>query len=420
MVSNLYINNTASITNKQILLIVFLGFLLVDFFIVKSEANTLVLLGFSLLAILFLLSSNDWFVLFLSIELLALTLYCLVASSRTTKSVEASIKYFAVGAISTSFLLFGILLIYFANETTSFSSDRIVEGIALHAVAIFVLSAFLLKLGAAPFHQWVPDVYEGSPAIVTLFLAVVVKLAMFLVLASLITSPLLDAMDTCRPFFIIGSVFSIVIGCFGALFQKKIKRLLAYSSINNMGYVLAGLSIGNVGGLQASLTYLFFYSVSLLLLFALILNVKKKDGGFGITYVVDLKYLCANGSIFTPILCAVTLFSFAGIPPLTGFWIKFYILSELIYCKFYIVAALAAFASVVSSFYYVGLVKIIFFEDDTPNFISSHKEISQPMGIGHIAFLCILSISLVVYMVAPGLVDSFFYSLALSLYTPYN
>ena len=185
---------------------------------------------------------------------------------------------------------------------------------------------------------------------------------MFLILASLMGSFFLDAFETSRPLFIISGSLSIIIGCFGALFQKKIKRLLAYSSINNMGYVLAGLSIGNVSGLQASITYITLYSLSLLLLFALLLNVKKRDNSYAITYIVDLKYLRAGGHRFTPLLCAFTLFSFAGLPPLTGFWIKFFILNGLISCNLYFVAALAAFASVVSSFYYVSLVKILYFE----------------------------------------------------------
>lgn len=152
MVFNIFINNNASINGKQLILIVFLCFLLVDSFVTLAEVNTLLLLGFSLLAILFILSSNDWFLLFLSIELLGLTSYCLIACGRTTKALEASIKYFAIGALSTSFLLFGILLIYFSAETTTFFSERLVDGLTLRYLTLFILSAFLLKLGAAPFH----------------------------------------------------------------------------------------------------------------------------------------------------------------------------------------------------------------------------------------------------------------------------
>jgi len=412
MVFQLYINNSAAISSKQLLLIVFLGLLVLDFFVTQAGVNTLLLLGFSLLAILFLLSSNDWFLLFLSIELLGLTSYCLVASNRTSKALEASIKYFAVGALSASFLLFGILLTYFAAETTSFFSESLLDGPALRALTLFILSAFLLKLGAAPFHYWVADVYEGAPAIVTVFLSVIVKLAMFLVLASIVTSPLFYSLHIYRPLFILASILSIVIGCLGALFQKKIKRLLAYSSINNVGYVIAGLSIGNLSGLQAATTYLVFYCLSLLLLFALILNCKK-EGGHGITYIVELKYLRVGG-MFTPLLCTLALFSFAGIPPLTGFWIKFFILNELVASKLYLLATIAAFASVLSSFYYVSLIKILYFEEESPDL-----SVSNSMSVAQTVFVCILASSLVIYILAPGVIDSYFYSLALNFFTPF-
>jgi NADH-quinone oxidoreductase subunit N len=412
MVFNLFINNSASISSKQLILLVFLCFLLVDFYVTQAGVNTLLLLGFSLLALLFLLSSNDWFLLFLSIELLGLTSYCLVASSRTEKALEASIKYFAVGGLSASFLLFGILLIYFSTETTAFFSDSIVDEPALRALTLFILSAFLLKLGAAPFHYWVADVYEGAPAIVTVFLSVIVKLAIFLVLVSLLMSPLFYTLHIYRPLFVLASILSIVIGCFGALFQKKIKRLLAYSSINNVGYVLAGLSIGNLSGLQAASTYLVFYCFSLLLLFTLILNCKK-EGDHNITYIVDLKNLRVGGML-TPLLCTLTLFSFAGIPPLTGFWIKFFILNELVASKLYVIATIAAFASVLSSFYYVSLIKILYFEEDNLD-----MSVSNSMGPIQTLFVCALAFTLIIYIIAPGIVDSYFYSLALTFFTPF-
>lgn len=285
-------------------------------------------------------------------------------------------------------------------------------GLVLRSLTLFILSAFLLKLGAAPFHYWVADVYEGAPAIITVFLSVIVKLAMFLVLASVVTSPLFDSLHIYRPLFVMASILSIIIGCFGALFQKKIKRLLAYSSINNVGYALAGLSIGNVSGLQAATTYLVFYCLSLLLLFTLVLNCKK-NGGYGITYIVELKHLRVGG-MFTPLLCTLTLFSFAGIPPLTGFWIKFFILNELVASKLYLLAIIAAFASVLSSFYYVSLIKILYFEEG-----SQDLSVSNSMCTSQIVFVCLLAASLIIYVVIPNAIDAYFYSLALNFFTPF-
>jgi NADH-quinone oxidoreductase subunit N len=281
----------------------------------------------------------------------------------------------------------------------------------LRYLTIFVLAALLLKLGAAPFHYWVTDVYEGAPAIVTIFLSIVVKLTVFLALVSLLTSPLFYTLHLYRPLFILASIFSIVLGCFGALFQKNIKRLLAYSSINNMGYVLAGLSVGNLSGLQAASTYLVFYCFSLLLLFTLILNCKK-EGSPCITYTTDLKNLRV-GNMFVPLLFALTLFSFAGIPPLTGFWTKFFILNELVSSKLYGLATIAAFSSVLSSFYYVSLIKILYFEE-----ANLDLSVSNNISFLQIIFVCALSFTLIIYMVAPGLVDSYFYSLALSFFYP--
>jgi len=236
----------------------------------------------------------------------------------------------------------------------------------LRYLIIFVLAAFLLKLGAAPFHYWVTDVYEGAPAIVTLFLCIVVNLTMFLALVYLFNSPLFfNTVAIYRPLLSIASILSIVIGCFGAFFQKNIMRILAYSSIYNMGYVLAGLSVGNLIGLQAALTHLVFYCFSFLLLFTLILNCKK-EGSPCITYTTDLKNLRV-GNMFVPLLFVLTLSSLVGIPPLTGYCTKVSILMQLIYSELYGVATIATFSSVLSGYYYFSLIKIVYSDpEDLP------------------------------------------------------
>lgn len=195
---------------------------------------------------------------------------------------------------------------------------------------------------------------------------------------------------------------SIILGCLGALFQKRVKRLLAYSSINNAGYVLAGLSTGSLPGLQAALTYLLLYSVTLLILFGVLAGA---PGSRAVTHVNELGRLRAHGGI--AVLTASMLFSLAGIPPLTGFWTKFFVLSELISLQMYALGAVAAFASIVSSFYYVSLVRILYFEEPASaasDYVPSFPVFSVPL----------LAVPVVLYPISPDLVHSFFFDLSCS------
>lgn len=227
---------------------------------------------------------------------------------------------------------------------------------------------------------------------VTAFLAIVVKLCIFFTFSRLLFGPLFEGASLWRPALLVCSGVSILLGCLGALFQKRVKRLLAYSSINNVGYAIAGLSIGNVGGLQASVTYMFFYSVTLMLLFALFLGSPQTRP---ITYVTDLKRLRLTP--YLAVLTALCLFSLAGIPPLSGFWIKFFVLSELVNAKLYVLAAIGAFGSIISSFYYVSLIKILYFES-----VDSSVE---PLVVGPpTAYLMLLATGLFAYPLFPALV----------------
>ena len=416
-VFGLFLDNMAAIQSKRLLLVLFFAVLVLNHFVTKAQKDTLLLLTFSLLAILMLLASNDFFLLFLAIELLALSSYCLVALPKTLKSLEAALKYFSVGVLSASFLLYGTFFFFYLHETTSFFAGPsklyvLPTQFGMVALCIFLVAAFFIKLGIAPFHYWVADVYEGSPAIVTVFLSVVIKVVMFILFMKVLALPLADCALLSRPLLIFASGLSIVIGCFGALFQKRIKRLLAYSSINNAGYGLAGLAVGNVDGFQAGLSYIVFYCFSLLLFFIIILNCKSGDKP-GITYIVDLKNLKSNNNLLVPVMCTITLFSFAGIPPLTGFWIKFFVLNALIAEKLYLLALVAALASVVSSFYYVSLIKVLFFEEYTPQ-LNIKQDYSGAIGGLSMA----LFFGVFAYALAPGIVNTYFFSFVVSLLTP--
>ena len=210
------------------------------------------------------------------------------------------------------------------------------------------------------------------------------------------------------------SGLSILIGCFGALYQKRLKRLLAYSSINNVGYALAGLVVANAGGLQAALVYLFFYNMALLLFFSFLL------GAFGsrrLTYVSDIRFL--RKSSYCSIVVALCLFSMAGIPPLSGFFIKFFVLSELVYSKYYLLAAIGTFSSIISSFYYIALIKTLFFEDSgTENleeFLYQKAAYQPPL----VAFTGALAFFFIAYPLFPGFINSIFTELALGLTLPF-
>ena len=378
VVYGIFLDYNGAVSLKQLVLILFFFLGILNHFVIQSDKGILLLLLFSLLSIFILISSLDLFLLFLAIELLALSSCCLIAFPKTGTSLEASLKYFAVGVIGSTFLLFSVFVFYYLYESTFYYTCK--ESISTHmyafktSISIFTLffcCAFFLKLGLAPFHYWVADVYEGAPALITVFLAVIVKFVIFVVLVQVACSPYTNiSFNTYQPIFILGSGLSIIIGCFGALYQDTIKRLLAYSSINNAGFGVAGLAAGNTEGALSGICYIFFYCLAVFLIFIIILNCKLDKNTYAINYISDIKYLKANSNKFLasvmPIIFSLTLFSLAGIPPLTGFWTKFFVLSVLIEKGLYILAVVAALTSVVSSFYYINLIKILFFEDVTP------------------------------------------------------
>lgn len=303
-------------------------------------------------------------------------------------------------------MLFGVLVLFLSCETTSFFAFPKAASAAL-PFTVFIVTSLLLKSGSAPFHYWVADAYEGAPSPVTVFLAVTVKLCVFLIICRVISGPLILGLAFWRPVLIISASLSIIIGCLGALFQKRIKRLLAYSSINNVGYAIAGLSAGNLSGIQASCTYIIFYCGALLLLFSLILG---PYGSKPITYVAELRRLSPNRQ--SSIISALALFSMAGIPPLSGFWIKFFVLYELIASKLYALAIIGAFASIISSFYYVSLIKVLYFEEGPVVIGDNTPALPAP-----ILFLLVISLS--AYPLFPGTITSLSGSFALGFFTEF-
>ena len=390
---------------KRAFCIVFAAFLVLDATCFRSSKDALVLFALSLIGALMMLSSSDWFMFFLSAEALSLSSCCLIGLGRSRRSLEAALKYFAAGALASCFLLLGATVLFIAFGQASFSSF---PGWYHPAVcgSLLLSSFMLLKTGCAPFQYWVSDVYEGSPLSVTVFLAVVSKLAFFFALSRTLFGPLSEVASLWTPALSFCAALSIVVGCLGALFQKRVKRLLAYSSINNAGYVLAAFSTGSFSGLQAGLAYLLLYLATLLVLFGFLSGAR---GSVALASVNELGLM--RDSAGASVLVSGLLFSLAGIPPLTGFWTKFFVLSELVSLKMYMLATVAAFASVLSSYYYVSLVRILHFEE--PSVRPFNKTYSAPFsGL----WLPLLSAPVLVYPLFPDIVHTTTRDIALGVF----
>ena len=391
----------------------------------KVPAEFLIILGFSVTASLFLISSFNWGLLFLSLEFLGICTYCLLSLLKKDSyiSIEATIKYFAISALSSCFLLVGIFFFYTIFLDISFFAYKenfllfTNSGNFLKVVTFTLLISFLIKLGCAPFHMWVPDVYEGVPTFMTFILSVVTKTIFFLFFVRLVSYLLFFGVSHVQFVLTMTAAFSIIVGCFGALFQKKIKRILAYSSINNMGYMLLGLSLNTVEGTKFALMYAVFYFLAVTLVFMVILGTKELDtttnaNKSALVYVTDLPKL-TKGSKTMLMFFSLALFSLAGIPPLSGFFIKFFILSSAMSAQLYFLAVVGALTSVVSAFYYVNLIKLTHFSKDNP----SNAKITS-VSPGYVVVCGILTIGLIAIFLFPGALDNFFYSLSIAVTYP--
>lgn len=350
----------------------------------------IILILFSTMSMLFLISSADFISLYLAIELQSLSFYVLAALKRNSEfSTEAGLKYFFLGAFSSGLLIFGCSLLYGFTGVTNFSElGKIFTGGTLDILAstsslpacelgmVFLIVGFLFKATAAPFHMWSPDVYEGAPTGVTAFFMITPKAALFAVFLRLFFVGFYDFMSPWQKIFIVCSLLSLVIGTLSALSQTKIKRLLAFSSIGHVGYLLAGFACGTIEGMQALLIYLVVYIFMNINIFALLLCPMRREtttsgGSFlpskkessvpRIKYITDLAFLAKTNPLLALTL-TITMFSMAGIPPLAGFYSKAYLFFATMSSNLYVLAVFGVLASVLSCFYYIRLVKIMYFE----------------------------------------------------------
>ena len=331
-----------------------------------------VLIVLATLGMLMMVSSNDLIALYIGLETQSLALYVMAAFSRdSARSTEAGLKYFVLGALSSGMLLYGSSLIYGFTGGTSFSliaaavsgSGPVPIGVLLGLV--FVMAGLAFKVSAVPFHMWTPDVYEGAPTPVTAFFAVAPKIAAMALLVRTMFGAFPEISDQWQQILVFLSIASMVVGAVFAIVQTNIKRLMAYSSIGHVGYALMGVATGTPDGVKSVLVYLAIYLAMNVGAFALIIAMRRKDGAT--ESIADLAGLSRTRPAMAFAL-AIFMFSLAGIPPLAGFFGKFYVFIAAIEANLTFLAVIGALASAVSAFYYLRIVKVMYFDEPADAF----------------------------------------------------
>ena len=342
------------------------------FKIFKIEYPILILS--SVLGMMVMISSNDLIVFYMGLELQSLALYVLATFNRDQlKSSEAGLKYFVLSALSSGLLLYGCSLIYGFTGSTNF--DLIANQLKSDEYAItfgivFILVGLAFKISAVPFHMWAPDVYEGSPTSVTLFFTMVPKVAALTVFIRFLYVPFVNLIDQWQMILVFLSIASMLFGAIAAIGQTNLKRLIAYSSISHIGYALAGLAIGTNDGIQSSVIYITIYIIMNLGFFSCLLMMKRNNEYY--EDIDDLSGLSKNHPLMSLSLLVI-LFSLAGIPPLAGFFAKFYIFKAVIEQSMYFLAIVGLLSTVVAAFYYLRIIKIMYFDKEKEKYDMDHN-----------------------------------------------
>ncbi len=330
----------------------------------RAEFPILVL--FAALGMGIMVSATDLLSLYIGLELNSLSAYVLATFLRSDgRSAEAGLKYFVLGALASGILLFGMSLTYGFTGTTSFEGIRAALSSGLSTGAVFgitfMLAGLAFKVSAVPFHMWTPDVYEGAPTPVTTFFASAPKVAAMALTMRVALSAFGTVVAAWQPIVIFAAIASIVVGALGAIGQGNIKRLLAYSSINNVGFILIGLAAGTPAGASAMLVYLAIYVAMTIGGFVCVLMLKDENGE-PVEAIADLAGLSRERKVLAACL-AMVMFSLAGIPPLLGFWGKFVVFQAAVNAGLVPLAAIGIAASVIGAFYYLKIVKIMYFDE---------------------------------------------------------
>ncbi len=330
-----------------------------------------VLIVLATLGMMMMISANDLISLYMGVELQSLALYVLASFNRNSaRSTEAGLKYFVLGALSSGMLLYGCSLIYGFTGTTNFELLGTVvtggeAGIGLVFGLVFLIAGLAFKISAVPFHMWTPDVYEGSPTPVTAFFAAAPKVAALALFMRVLGDPLLPLIFQWQQIIVPISIASMILGAFAAIGQNNIKRLMAYSTIGHMGYALVGLAAGTAIGVQSVLVYLAIYLVTNVGVFVCILSMRRKEGM--VEDISDLSGLSRTRPLMA-FAFAIFMFSLAGIPPLAGFFGKFLVFFAAVDAGLWPVAVIGVLASVVSAFYYLRIIKVMYFDEPAPEF----------------------------------------------------
>ena len=342
----------------------------------KFEYPIIILL--SILGMFFMVSSNDIILFYLGLELQSLSLYILASIDRDNlKSSESGIKYFVLSALSSGLLLYGCSLLYGFTGTTNFdliAGELGKENTGAVFAMVFILVGLAFKVSAVPFHMWTPDVYEGAPTSITSYFAVVPKVAGLAVLIKFMLIPFSKILMEWQTIIIFISIASMILGAVAAIGQKNIKRLLAYSSIGHIGYALAGVATGVISGYESAIVYISIYVVMNLGAFSC-LYLLKKDGEYK-ENISDLSGISKKHPILA-ISFLVILFSLAGIPPLGGFFAKFYVFTAVVEQKMYALAIIGLLTTVISAFYYLKIIKTIYFDASVISFENTKNKFAQ-------------------------------------------
>jgi NADH-quinone oxidoreductase subunit N len=341
-----------------------------------------VIILLSVTGMLMLISAADLIALYLGLELMSLSLYVLASFERDkVRASEAGLKYFVLGALSSGMLLYGASLIYGFTGTVNFAGIAAAAGsggIGLVFGLVFLLAGLCFKVSAVPFHMWTPDVYEGAPTPVTAFFAAAPKVAAMAVFvrAAVVAFPTITVQW--QQILVFVSIASMLLGAFAAIGQRNIKRLMAYSSIGHMGYALVGLAAGTAEGEQGVVVYMAIYVAMTLGTFACILAMRR--GNLMVEQIADLKGLARTKPAMAFFL-AMLLFSMAGVPPLAGFFAKFYVFLAAIKAGLYTLAVIGVLASVVGCYYYLMIVKVMYFDEPEGEFEVLPWELNAVLGV---------------------------------------
>ena len=392
--------NNYTILTKTVLLFLFL-LALSSINIFKINATTIpfeipILLAFSVVGMLIMICSNNLITIYLGLELMSLPLYVLTTFSKThSQSHEAGLKFFVLGALSSCLYLFGASIMYGFVASTNFNiiseyyvsvmnpdEIEIAVPIVFLIALVLMLSALFFKVSSAPFHMWTPDVYQGAPTFITMFLTAIPKIASVCVLLNILYIPFIDLIDQWQQIIIFCAIASLFIGSLGGIMQKNLKRMLAYSTIGHIGFVLMAISAGELSGIIGAIFYIIIYAVMNFAIFLPALSLETDEN-----YTGDIKNLSGLSKTHPMIACIImiAMLSMAGIPPFAGFFAKFYALFSIIEQGLYSLAIVGVIATVISCFYYLRIIKIMYFDNSNNNF-----RITLPLNIKVIMLLVAL------------------------------